>query len=99
MRIADIIGRVTLSRAHPSLKPGSWLIAVPLLLEGIVHADQGRQEPLVVFDETGAGQGARIAIAEGTEAAAPFYPQLVPVDAYCAAILDTVEVDLRAMSG
>jgi len=30
-------------------------------------------------------------ISEGTEAAQPFYPNLKPIDAYAAAILDTVE--------
>ena len=42
-----------------------------------------------MFDELGAGVGSRIAISEGREAAMPFYPDVKPIDAYNAAILDT----------
>ncbi len=49
-------------------------------------------EPLVVYDALGAGHGARVALTEGREAAMPFLPRLVPVDAYCAAVLDAVEL-------
>ena len=45
-----------------------------------------------MFDELGAGLGCRIAISEGGEAAQPFYPELKPVDAYNAAILDNVSI-------
>ncbi len=34
-----------------------------------------------------------IALAEGPEAAQPFLPEVKPVDAYAAAILDQLEVD------
>ena len=33
------------------------------------------------------------AVSEGGEAAQPFYPQVKPVDAYNAAILDNIQVD------
>lgn len=93
MRIAEVIGRVTLSKCHPTLSGATWLVAVPLTLEGIAGKKTGRGEPFVVFDEFGAGLGAQIAVSEGTEAAAPFYPDTKPVDAYNAAILDTLEAD------
>jgi ethanolamine utilization protein EutN len=93
MRIAEVIGRVTLSKCHPSLGGATWLVAVPLTLDGIAGKKSGRGEPFVVFDELGAGRGAQIAVAEGTEAAAPFHPDTKPVDAYNAAILDTLEAD------
>ena len=51
-------------------------------------------ESLVIFDETGAGIGQLIAVSEGREAATPFWPEEVLVDAYCAAILDNVDVDI-----
>ena len=47
-------------------------------------------EEIAVFDELGAGVGSRIAISEGREAAMPFYPEIKPIDAYNAAILDTL---------
>ena len=34
MRIAEVIGRVTLSRLHPQLKGGRFLIALPMPLVG-----------------------------------------------------------------
>ena len=50
-------------------------------------------EEIAVFDELGAGVGSRIAISEGREAAMPFYPEVKPIDAYNAAILDTLDYD------
>lgn len=93
MRIAEVIGKVTLNQCHPSVKGATWVLAVPLTLEGIAGKDKGRGEPFVVFDEFGGGHGAKIAVSEGTEAAAPFYPDTKPIDAYNAAILDTLEIE------
>jgi microcompartment protein CcmK/EutM len=50
-------------------------------------------DPVVVWDELGAGIGDRVALALGTEAAQPFRPELKPVDAYNAAILDRIDLD------
>ena len=46
-----------------------------------------------MLDQLGAGVGSRIAISEGREAAMPFYPEVKPVDAYNAAILDTLDYE------
>ena len=92
MRIADIIGRVTLSQCHPSLRGATWLIGVPLTADGIQGKPTGRGEPFVIYDEMGASPGAMIAVSEGAEAAAPFYPDSKPIDGYNAAILDTVNI-------
>ncbi len=93
MRIAEIIGRVTLSRCHPSLRGATWKVVVPLNRKGLAGDDAGRGEPFVVFDERGAGEGSLIGVSEGAEAAAPFSPNLKPIDGYIAAILDTVETE------
>jgi len=45
-----------------------------------------------VFDELGAGPGAVIGISEGREAANPFGKSRTPVDAYCACLLDQLNV-------
>ncbi len=50
-------------------------------------------EDVVMYDNLGAGRGARIGFSEGAEAAAPFHPKKKPVDAYCACILDQVLVN------
>ena len=92
MRVAEIIGKVTLSRRHPALKGARWVIGVPLDREGLEDTRHGRGEPFVIYDELGGGEGALIAVSEGAEAAAPFHPNEKPIDAYCAAILDTLDV-------
>jgi len=92
MRIAQVIGRVTLSRVHPSLKGASWKVVVPLTREGIQGDEKGRGEPLVTFDSLSAGNGHLIALSESAEAAAPFHPEQKPVDAYNAAILDSINL-------
>jgi microcompartment protein CcmK/EutM len=91
MRIAEVIGTVTLSRCHPSLTTYRWVIGVPFSLMGL-RAEQPDGEDFVVLDELGAGHGQRIAVSEGAEAAQPFHPVKKPVDAYCACILDSVTV-------
>ena len=92
MRIGEVIGTVTLNRVHPDLVGYRFKLAMPLSrqdLEG--HGDKSAQA-FAVLDELGAGIGSRIAISEGAEAAAPFYPEAKPVDAYNAAILDQITI-------
>jgi microcompartment protein CcmK/EutM len=91
MRIAEVIGTVTLSRFHPSLIGYRWVVAVPFSLKAL-RAERPDGEDFVVLDELGAGLGQRIAVSEGAEAAQPFHPAKKPVDAYCACILDSVSV-------
>jgi ethanolamine utilization protein EutN len=91
MRIAEVIGTVTLSRVHPSLAGIRWIIGVPFSLKGL---KDGRPdgEDTVMVDVLGAGNGSRIGFSEGGEAAQPFHPERKAVDAYCACILDQVTV-------
>jgi ethanolamine utilization protein EutN len=91
MRIAEVIGTVTLSRVHPSLTSARWLIGVPFSLKAL-QAGAPDGEDLVIYDILGAGNGSRIAFSEGGEAAAPFHPEKKPVDAYCACILDRLVI-------
>ena len=93
MRIADVIGRVTLSQCHASVRGATWLLGVPLTAEGLRGDVAGRGEPFVIYDELGAAPGSLIAVSEGAEAAAPFYPEVKPLDGYNAAILDTVNIE------
>lgn len=91
MRIAEVIGTVTLSRMHPSLVGARWLVGVPFSLDGL-KADKADGEDLVIYDNLGAGLGSRIGFSEGGEAAAPFHPNKKPVDAYCATLLDQIVI-------
>ena len=89
MRIAEVIGTVTLSRVHPALVGARWVIGAPFSLAAL-QAGAPDGEDQVIYDDLGAGIGSRIGFSEGAEAAAPFHPQRKPVDAYCACILDNI---------
>lgn len=93
MRIATVVGTVTLNRQHPSFLGATLKLVVPMTLADLTGKTQPASDPLVVWDELGAGLGDRIAISEGAEAAQPFYPDVKPVDAYNAAIIDQLEID------
>jgi|SRR6516162_6237279 ethanolamine utilization protein EutN len=88
MRIAKVIGTVTLSRWHPSLSGARWIIGVPSSLKALQASTEPDGEDLVMLDTLGAGFGHRVGISEGVEAAAPFHPEKKPLDAYCACIID-----------
>ncbi|MEZ6062288.1 MAG: EutN/CcmL family microcompartment protein [Planctomycetaceae bacterium] len=89
----ECIGTVTLSRCHASLNGATWKLAVPLMHGGLCGSESGRTEPVVVFDELGAGIGSLMAVSESAEAAAAFYPDTMPIDAYDAAIIDNLNID------
>ena len=92
MRIAEVIGTVTLSRVHPSLAGARWVIGVPYSLKALRAGGAPDGEDAVILDNLGAGSGSRIGFSEGGEAAVPFRPERKPVDAYCACILDQVVI-------
>ena len=51
MRIAEVIGRVTLTRVHPSLKGGRYVIALPLPLEAETEGSDRRGEEVITYDD------------------------------------------------
>ena len=96
MRIAEVIGTVTLSRCHPTLTSSSLRLVVPLDGEALRGGSKAQGEPFVAYDSLGGGLGSQVAIAEGAEAAAPFHPHLKPIDAYVAALLDEIVIDSKS---
>jgi microcompartment protein CcmK/EutM len=93
MRIAEVIGRVTLSRVHPSLsKGGRYAIALPMPREALIEGSPMRGEEVICYDDLGAGPGALIGLSEGGEAANPFRPDRRPIDAYCACLIDQINL-------
>ena len=94
MRIAAVIGTVTLNRCDPSFRGARLKLVQPLTLQQLTGQSDGETEVLVAWDELGAHLGHRIALSEGPEAAQPFRPQIKPVDAYNAAILDQVNISI-----
>jgi ethanolamine utilization protein EutN len=93
MRIAKVVGTVTLNRCHPSFQGARLRLVVPLSLAELRGEQQPEADEMVAWDDNGAGVGNLIAISEGAEASQPFRPELKPVDAYASAILDQIELD------
>ncbi|AHF89560.1 carbon dioxide concentrating mechanism protein CcmL [Opitutaceae bacterium TAV5] len=94
MRLAHVIGKVTLSVADPSLRGGRLVIAQPLNREkfatpGHPMLPLAKGNSTVVYEALGAAEGQIIGFTEGAEASAPF-DKPTPVDAYAAAIIDTI---------
>ena len=96
MRIGEVIGTLTLNRTHPSLGRAAFRLVTPLSLADLMgqSATAGRDAGRV--RRIGCGVGRRVAISEGGEAAQPFLPVDRPVDAYNAAILDSIQLGAPA---
>jgi len=92
MRIAKVVGTVTLNRCHPSFAGARLRLVVPLSLAELRGEREPQADEMVVWDDHAAGLGNLIAMSEGADAAQPFSPNLKPVDAYASAILDHVEL-------
>jgi carbon dioxide concentrating mechanism protein CcmL len=97
MRIAQVIGRVTLSIQDPSFKGGRWLMCNPLDAASYNTACQtppplSAQSSLVTYDNLGAGEGDIVGIVEGAEATAPFDHD-IPIDAITVAIFDSLSYE------
>ena len=92
MRLGRTIGTVTLVEPHDAVRGGVFRLVVPLAASDLARGD-GPAEPLVAWDDLGAGEGQLVAFSEGGEAAQPFLPLEKPVDASVAAIID--RLDLR----
>ena len=86
MRMGTVIGRVTLSVRHPRYVGERLMLTLPWNRDTFGGLEK-HDPAIVVYDTLGAGVGDHIAISEGREAACPF-PSPVPVDAYCAALVD-----------
>jgi hypothetical protein len=46
---------------------------------------------LIAADQLGPGVGQMVGFAEGRTAASPWYPNDIPVDAYCCLIVENIE--------
>ena len=90
MRIARVIGKLTLNRQTPELVSGSYLLVRPCNRGTLAGENHGNEETVVLYDALAARAGDLVGLVEGREATAPFLPKRVPYDAYNAAILDDV---------
>lgn len=90
MRIARVIGKVTLNKRLDELQPGSYLIVRTCNRGTLAGRNEGNDETVVVYDSLAAREGDLVGLVEGREATSPFRPLRVPYDSYNACILDTV---------
>src|ERR1035438_57565 len=92
MRLGNVIGRGVLSKQDPAFRGARFLIVHPLSREqfsGAPAVPLARGDSLVVYDDLGATPGHTIGFVQGGEAAVPF-ANPTPVDAYNAAIIDSI---------
>ena len=92
MRLAKVIGTVTLIHSIAEFEAATLKAVLPLKLDELEKQDTDSPDFLVMWDELGTRNGDVVALSEGGEAAQPFRPAIKPVDAYNAALID--EIDL-----
>jgi microcompartment protein CcmK/EutM len=93
VRIGEVIGNIVMSRCDPKLVGGRYLIVQPHDAQSLREGGRGKGEVEVVYDDLGARMGDRVGFSEGREAAMPFHPDKVAIDAYLGCILDDVTYD------
>ena len=93
MRLGIVRGHLTLNAAVPAFRGKTLVILEPVTMENLRAGNgKGGGKSLIAIDELGAANGQMVAFTEGREAANPFWPEPVPVDAYCSLIVDTIDV-------
>jgi microcompartment protein CcmK/EutM len=92
MRLGIVRGHVVLNTSVPCLRGVRLVIVEPVTAENLTAGDgSGGGKHLVAVDQLAAAEGQMVAFTEGSEAANPFWPERVPVDAYCALIVQSVD--------
>jgi microcompartment protein CcmK/EutM len=93
MRFGIVRGHLTLTPAVESFRGKRLVVIEPVTMENLrAKNGKGGGKSLIAIDELGAATGQLVAFTEGREAANPFWPSQVPVDAYCSLIVDTIDV-------
>ena len=92
MRIGIVRGCVVLSRSVEALKGIRLLVVEPVTAENLAAGNnEGGGKALIVADHLAPARGQSIALTEGREAANPYWPLNVPVDAISALIVESVD--------
>jgi microcompartment protein CcmK/EutM len=93
MRLGFVRGHLTLTPAVESYRGKTLVVVEPVTMENLrAKNGKGGGKALIAVDELGAATGQMVAFTEGREAANPFWPGAVPVDAYCSLIVDSIDV-------
>ena len=90
MRLGIVRGNLTLNSAVAELRGRRLVVLEPVTWANLAARNGlGGGKSLVAVDVLGAAEGQMVAFTEGREAANPFWPALIPVDAYCTLIVDS----------
>jgi microcompartment protein CcmK/EutM len=93
MRLGIVRGHLTLTPSVESYRGRTLVVLEPVTMENLrAKNGKGGGKALIAIDELGAAKGQMVAFTEGREAANPFWPGAVPVDAYCSLIVDSIDV-------
>jgi microcompartment protein CcmK/EutM len=93
MRLGIVRGHVTLNLAVDAFRGKTLVVLEPVTMENLrARNGLGGGKALVAVDALGAGEGQVVAFTEGREASNPFWPDAVPVDAYCSLIVDSINI-------
>ena len=93
MRMGIVRGHVTLNLAVPSFHGRRVVVLEPVTMENLRAGNGlGGGKSLIAIDALGAARGQIVAFTEGREAANPYWPNAVPVDAYCSLIVDSINI-------
>jgi ethanolamine utilization protein EutN len=99
MRLGIVCGHVTLNPAVAAYRGRTLVVLEPVTMENLRAGNGlGGGKSLVAVDELGAAEGQMVAFTEGREAANPFWPDAVPSDAYCALIVDSINIHAKTVS-
>jgi ethanolamine utilization protein EutN len=91
MRLGIVRGHVVLNPAIAELSGKTLVVVEPVTMENLKAKNGlGGGKSLVAVDALGAAKGQMVAFTEGAEAANPFWPTKVPIDAYCSLIIDSI---------
>jgi microcompartment protein CcmK/EutM len=93
VRLGIVRGHVTLAPAVPELVGLTLVVLEPITAVNLMAKNGlGGGKSLIAVDALGAAKGQTVAFTEGGEAANPFWPAAVPVDAYCTLIVDSIKI-------
>jgi microcompartment protein CcmK/EutM len=93
MRLGIVRGHLVLNPAVESYRGRTLVVLEPVTMENLrAENGLGGGKALIAIDELGAAKGQMVAFTEGREASNPFWPDPVPVDAYCSLIVDSIDV-------
>jgi len=93
MRLGIVRGQVVLNQRIDSFAGRRLVVLEPVTMANLRAGNGlGGGKALVAIDELGAATGQMVAFTEGREASNPFWPDSVPADAYCAMIVDSVDL-------